>query len=804
MSTSQRKNHLIIHISETDTPLEYAVTDNNVYIYIKCNAESVNTDQLKCLTITQIPDNYINISSSMESIVTVLTEIINAEYENFFKIILYGENNKIIAEIFNTYINTLQDDNTVLSKITHKNNNSTSEVTLSRDDITKEVEKKLENHNNLMKLDFNMDKYNNYLTTVLSTSRVHTGGMQEQNHDPAIVTPNPAIVTPNPTPNPTPTIVAPPNISDSVTPKIINKIYIIYMTDDITTSKHGFILSKKKLKLRKIRNIYKIPNNAEKTIKLPRYGESIKKTSKQVFEGPNGEFLYTIKDIPVAIVTKLIEIWWYKEYTKVPKCANGRLKQFTGTCWFNSVINLLLLTPQLAKMLINTYNTMYPANITDQNIIESKKRVEFDFNTIDFGKNEINKTSKSNGVETVSNIVFLHDENNKPYTVPENLYVLVYNLLINQNKPATKSNFMTVIANGIVINGISNRFKNDHNSKQKNAEGGHSHILLRFLFDTLFLSDTDPIENEYIKSSKENSIFDILFLTHNTEYNNISTISNELKLNDNIESILFKYYLLLNKEDKERIDILKEILTSNTESIKVIKELNESFIRYVKTLSTKTDEEIKSNLLKFGIVPTPDQITNIKNNTITDIITFSNLAELIDKSVVKIAKDETNHNFVIDKNFIDKYSLYNYNQTSSKDRNIIILYYKFGYYDSIPDTLTYLDQDYKLSGSIIRPFNGHVIAGLKCYGKSYVFDANNIITECDWHNKNSGTYYEEASLVYSNNLNSDLYKFDTYILIYIKDTLTDGFYGGSNYMYDQLQYKNKYLKYKNKYLNLKI
>ena len=42
--------------------------------------------------------------------------------------------------------------------------------------------------------------------------------------------------------------------------------------------------------------------------------------------------------------------WWARWFLSVPHCAFGRLKQTTGTCWFNPCLNALLLSPMLSKM----------------------------------------------------------------------------------------------------------------------------------------------------------------------------------------------------------------------------------------------------------------------------------------------------------------------------------------------------------------------------------------------------------------------------------------------------------------------
>lgn len=48
--------------------------------------------------------------------------------------------------------------------------------------------------------------------------------------------------------------------------------------------------------------------------------------------------------------------WWFKLYFSIPPCATGRFVQFTGTCWFNTAFNTLILTPKIAGLLKNYYH----------------------------------------------------------------------------------------------------------------------------------------------------------------------------------------------------------------------------------------------------------------------------------------------------------------------------------------------------------------------------------------------------------------------------------------------------------------
>jgi hypothetical protein len=54
----------------------------------------------------------------------------------------------------------------------------------------------------------------------------------------------------------------------------------------------------------------------------------------------------------------LADAWWFKWQTAVPLCASKRLIQTTGTCWFNTAVNMLLLTPAIYEMLKASWHTL--------------------------------------------------------------------------------------------------------------------------------------------------------------------------------------------------------------------------------------------------------------------------------------------------------------------------------------------------------------------------------------------------------------------------------------------------------------
>lgn len=50
--------------------------------------------------------------------------------------------------------------------------------------------------------------------------------------------------------------------------------------------------------------------------------------------------------------------WWYRLFNKVPLCADGRLIQTQGTCWWNASANMLMLTDTIAALLKLTWSTL--------------------------------------------------------------------------------------------------------------------------------------------------------------------------------------------------------------------------------------------------------------------------------------------------------------------------------------------------------------------------------------------------------------------------------------------------------------
>jgi hypothetical protein len=62
------------------------------------------------------------------------------------------------------------------------------------------------------------------------------------------------------------------------------------------------------------------------------------------------------------------DTWWYRYFNRTMSCARGRVLQFSGTCWFNTILNTMLLTPPLKSYLkakLSTYSESYAPYIKD-------------------------------------------------------------------------------------------------------------------------------------------------------------------------------------------------------------------------------------------------------------------------------------------------------------------------------------------------------------------------------------------------------------------------------------------------------
>ena len=196
-----------------------------------------------------------------------------------------------------------------------------------------------------------------------------------------------------------------------------NKRYfkkIINIFSNIESLKNNYLLPydvKSKLRYNKYRSSVSMPeityynyfSSADKKKK-------INKIKENQTHGISKEIVFKKMEINNAYV--LDKTWWYKYYMESPSCLYYRLFQQSGTCWMNAAINLFLLEPHLADLLKNKYNSL---------------------------DNKLKKYIKGLNYNDVK-------DKNRPLI--DCIYIIIYQLLINKNKPdPTDENIIKNIAN---------------------------------------------------------------------------------------------------------------------------------------------------------------------------------------------------------------------------------------------------------------------------------------------------------------------------------------------------------------------
>lgn len=127
-------------------------------------------------------------------------------------------------------------------------------------------------------------------------------------------------------------------------------------------------------------------------------------------------YIYTIKDTktpPVAIFETILSETWFYQYiiNKFYSCATGRLRQISGTCYANAVLNCVLLSNPLKALFF----------------MKLKNDIKKQENLIDFIKQKLDKDCPSNSK------LFI--------------YRFLYNLMCTDYKPTIKSKYKDIISN---------------------------------------------------------------------------------------------------------------------------------------------------------------------------------------------------------------------------------------------------------------------------------------------------------------------------------------------------------------------
>jgi hypothetical protein len=370
---------------------------------------------------------------------------------------------------------------------------------------------------------------------------------------------------------------------------------------------------------------------------------------------------------------KLDDTWWFKWASSVPPCARSRLTQSTGTCWMNSVINSLILTPKIKYTMIKEWYTNKKLN---------KPNIEILFNNFSSEKNTLN--------ELLNSLIYnLFIKRVKAKSTDENFIV---QLAARVKSIYTCNLFEKNICNKTLCNCNTNECsvcdinKYQFYYKQKPekilyGDGGSTSYGLLVVFNNLFN------ENIYISYELNRSDLSNLFAPIFDKNINVYDFENKLKdiknlvnrkINDNPQPII----LITNTNSFiENVKYAVDEIIINGYKYK----LEVSLIGLENKIS-KNKKKLNENCNKIKNIRQED-INNSGGHAICGI-SCNNKKYVYDSN-----------NFISDDNWnkgnIDKY----YNILIENCAN----YY---YYDYVGLTdLIYIREDYPFDNSVVYPYN---------------------------------------------------------------------------------------------------
>jgi hypothetical protein len=168
------------------------------------------------------------------------------------------------------------------------------------------------------------------------------------------------------------------------------RLVLDYINTKINDSKNTILINDTLnhiLDAKNLPNFRKVVNCYNKIKLMDRYSMIENKVGKNSFDNTNELFKlrkkalkeslkFQIQDTRAIIGTQSIysysyfypekeksnlvtDKWWYEYFIRSLPCARGRVLQFFGTCWFNTILNIILLTPKLKDIINFPYDKSY-------------------------------------------------------------------------------------------------------------------------------------------------------------------------------------------------------------------------------------------------------------------------------------------------------------------------------------------------------------------------------------------------------------------------------------------------------------
>ncbi len=373
----------------------------------------------------------------------------------------------------------------------------------------------------------------------------------------------------------------------------------------------------------------------------------------------NFEQIFIFRIMETNNEVELENTWWYKYYFSIPPCAYGRLAQSTGTCWLNTVLNILFLTEPIKQMLLEKYKML------DKELIKQ--------------------------VEQISEFSHLAA---KDFPLQVILWAMVRLILIQRKKALTlDGDFMLII--GAKVKSL-HEFGNENYWSENN-----------------------------------------IGLDYGNGYNDVKAISAILSL------------ILVNTQDYF-ISFWFWSLNYNTRT-QIQKDIDE-----YDELKDKFDDS------------TRDQFIKLENS----LYSLNNLVNNFDYLIRKM--EEGNDLLTLKWSDItvknDHYNLFT-NFNSSNPPKILIIPTIEAQIKNIPGIIYIDDAEYKLNAmSIVFYFkelnSDHVVSGLICGSKYYIYDSNGILTYDSWNKSVYNNYIDALNDFYK--VNGFAYEYAQSFLLYIK------------------------------------
>lgn len=226
------------------------------------------------------------------------------------------------------------------------------------------------------------------------------------------------------------------------------------------------------------------------------------------------------------ISTDLQGRWWYKWYQSIPPCTSGRLAQFSGTCWFNSSLNMMMLTPVLADMMRNKWfeletkeqqKYMIPLSSCVRNKDEDLKLLLYVviYNILVEGTRAT--IADGDFAETIAKSIKKHSIQHKivkalDIITLESTIKSVYNKFVKSTEYKECAKLKKTKKLASLLNDERNVEKiNKYQECQAldDEDGGNAYIAIRMIMKTLFTND--EYININIRSSQESLMIDGIF-----------------------------------------------------------------------------------------------------------------------------------------------------------------------------------------------------------------------------------------------------------------------------------------------------